>query len=136
MARWIDTTVQNEWNYQLAARAYSVAINGYDIQVKNSEEVTDIDQDSDKKKKILPSELTRYFSDPYYYVRIDQAPEKFAPVKNAFDVSLVLSWVLSRQRAIPNQLKWVDIPELMGKLVAADENLRFLFPKSQSSLFD
>ena len=136
LARWIDTTVQSKWNYQLAARAYSIAINGYDIQVKNSEEITDIDQDSDNRKKIPPSELTRYFSDPHYYVRTDQAPEKFAPVKNAFDVSLVLGWVLSRQRAIPNQLKWVDIPELMEKLVAADESLRFLFPKSQSSLFD
>ena len=136
LARWIDTTVQDKWNYQLAARAYSIAINGYDIQVKNSEEITDIDQDTEKRKKIPPSELTRYFSDPHYYVQADQAPEKFAPVKNAFDVSLVLGWVLSRQSAIPNQLRWVDIPELMEKLVAADESLRFLFPKSQSSLFD
>lgn len=136
LARWIDTTVQSKWNYQMAASAYNIAINGYDIRVKNSEKITDIDQDIDSRKKIPPSELTRYFADPHYYVRTDQAPEKFAPVKNAFDVSLVLGWVLSRQRTIPNQLKWVDIPELMEKLVAADESLRFLFPKSQSSLFD
>ena len=136
LARWIDTTVQDKWNYQMAARAYNIAINGYDIRVKNSEEITDIDQDTDSGKKIPPSELTRYFSDPHYYVRTDSAPEKFAPVENAFDVSLVLGWVLSRQRTIPNQLKWVDIPELMEKLVAMDEKLHFLLPESQSSLFD
>ena len=51
--------------------------------------------------------------------------ENFTPAKNAFDVSLVLGWVLSRQRTIPKQLKWGDIPELMEKLVAMDEKLRF-----------
>ncbi len=126
LARWIDTAVQNKWNYQMAASAYNIAINGYDIQVKKSEEITYLDQKPDSRKKIPPSELTEYFPEPHYYVRTDQAPEKFAPVRNAFDVSLVLGWVLSRQRAITNQLKWVDIPELMEKLVAADESLRFL----------
>ena len=125
LASWIDTVVQGKWNYQMAASAYNIAINGYDIQVKCSEEITDLDQKPDSRKKIPPSELTRYFSDPHYYVRTDHAPEKFAPVKDAFDVSLVLGWVLSRQRAISNQLKWVDIPELMEKLVAMDERLRF-----------
>ena len=109
----------------MAARAYSIAINGYDIQVKNSEQITELDQKPDSIKKIPPSELTRYFPDPHYYVRTDSAPEKFAPVKNAFDVSLVLGWLLSRQRTIPNQLKWVDIPGLMEKLVAMDDKLRF-----------
>ena len=123
---WIDTAVQDKWNYQMAARAYSIAINGYDIQVRDSEQITDLDQRPDKRKKMPPSELTRYSSIPEYYVRTDTAPDTFAPVRNAFDVSLVLGWVLSRQRTIPNQLKWVDIPELMEKLVAADERLRFL----------
>ena len=125
LARWIDTTVKDKWNHQMAARAYSIAINGYDIQVKNSEQITELDQKPDSIKKIPPSELTRYFPDPHYYVRTDSAPEKFAPVKNAFDVSLVLGWLLSRQRTIPNQLKWVDIPGLMEKLVAMDDKLRF-----------
>ena len=126
LARWIDTAVQDKWNYQMAARAYSIAINGYDIQVRDSDQITDLDQKPDKRKKMPPSELTRYSSIPKYYVRTDTAPDKFAPVRNAFDVSLVLGWLLSRQRTIPNQLKWVDIPELMEKLVAADERLRFL----------
>ncbi len=110
----------------MAASAYNVAINGYDIQVKRSEDTRISDQKPDSRKKIPPSELTEYFPEPHYYVRTDPAPKKFAPVRNAFDVSLVLGWVLSRQSTITNQLKWVDIPELMEKLVAADERLRFL----------
>ena len=126
LARWIDKDVQKKWNYQMAARTYSIAINKYDIQIKNSEQITDLDQKPDSIKKIPPpSELTPYLSAPRYYVQKDKAPKKFAPAKNAFDVSLVLGWVLSRQRTIPNQLKWVDIPELMEKLVAMDEKLRY-----------
>ena len=125
LARWIDTVVQKKWNYQMAARAYNIAIEGYDIQVKTLES-DDEDQEQDSRKKIpLPSELTPYLSVPRYYVQKDKAPEKFAPARNAFDVSLVLGWMLSQQRTIPNQLKWVDIPELMEKLVAMDERLRF-----------
>ncbi len=130
LARWINTAVEDKWNYQMAASVYNIAINGYDIQVKNSEKIIDLDIETKKREKIPPSELTEYFPDPHYFVWTDRAPEKFAPVKNAFDVSLVLGWVLSRQHTITNQLKWVDIPELMEKLVAADESLRFLMQKS------
>ncbi len=125
LARWIDTVVQKKWNYVMAARAYNIAIEGYDIQVKTLES-DDEDQEQDSRKKMPPpSELTPYLSAPRYYVQKDKAPEKFAPARNAFDVSLVLGWLLSRQRTIPNQLKWVDIPELMEKLVAMDEKLRY-----------
>lgn len=134
LARWIDTDVQKKWNYETAARAYHIAIEGYDIQVKNSE---NIDQDADRKKKIpSPSELTQSPIQSRYYVRKNAAPEKFAPARNAFDLSLILSWIISQKSTIPFQLKWVDISSLMEKLVAMDESLRFLFPKSQSSLFD
>ena len=51
--------------------------------------------------------------------------KKFAPARNAFDLSLILSWMTGRERTIPKQLKWVDITYLMEKLVAADERLRF-----------
>ena len=35
LARWIDTVVQKKWNYVMAARAYNIAIEGYDIQVQD-----------------------------------------------------------------------------------------------------
>ena len=131
LARWIDTVVEKKWNYEIAARAYNIAINGYDIRVKNSEVITDIDQDTDRREKIPPpSELTQIPIQSRYYVRKNAAPEKFAPAKNAFDLSLILSWIIGQKSTIPFQLKWVDIPELMEKLVAMDESLRFLLPKS------
>ena len=136
LARWIDTVVKEKWNYEMAARAYHIAMEGYDIQVKNSENI-DIDQDTDTRKKIPPpSELTQSPIQSRYYVRKNAAPEKFAPAKNAFNLSLILSWIISQKSTIPFQLKWVDLPYLMEKLVAADESLRFLFSESQSSLFD
>ena len=125
LARWIDKDVQEKWNYDLAARAYTIAMEGYDIQVKTLES-DDEDQEQDSRKKIpKPSELTKYPTPSRNYVRKDYALDKFAPARNAFDISLVLGWLLSRQSTIPNQLKWVDIPELMEKLVAMDEKLRF-----------
>ncbi len=125
LAGWIDMTVKNKWNYELAARAYNIAINGYDIQVKKLAD-NDNDQDTERRKKYSnPSQLTRYLPAPRFYERKKDAPAKFAPARNAFDVSLALSWLLSQQNTIPKQLKWVEIPELMEALVAADEKLRF-----------
>ena len=107
---------------------------GYDIQVKILESDN---REQDSKKEIPPpSELTPNSSQSRYYVLKNRAPEDFAPARNAFDVSLILGWVLSQQRTIPFQLKWVDISYLMEGLVAMDERLRFLLSKSQSSLFD
>lgn len=124
---WVDNVVENKWDYQMAASVYNIAKNGYDIRVKKSEEVIDNGLKTERTKKIPASELTQYFNEPYYYERIETAPVKFAPVRNAFDVSLVLGWVLSRQTTIPKQLRWVDIPGLMDELVKMDDKLRFQF---------
>lgn len=135
LARWIDTVVLKKWNYEIAARAYHIAIEGYDIQVKKLDS-NDENQEQDSKEKIPPpSELTPYLQSRYY-VQKDKAPKKFAPAKNAFDLSLILSWIIGQKSTIPFQLKWVDIPYLMEELVAMDEKLQFLFSKPQSSLFD
>lgn len=125
LARWIDTVVQKKWNYEIAARAYHITIEGYDIQVKTLESD---DREQDSRKKIPPpSELTPNSSQSRYYVLKNKAPEDFAPARNAFDVSLILGWVLSQQRTIPFQLKWIDISYLMEELVTMDESLRFCF---------
>ena len=125
LAHWIDNDVKNKWNYEKAARAYHIATEGYDIQVKTSEG-NDEEQETDSTNKIPPpSELTPYLNEPRYYVQKEKVPEKFAPARNAFDLSLILSWITSQERTIPKQLKWVDITYLMERLVAADERLRF-----------
>lgn len=128
LARWIDNDVKNKWKYEKAARAYHIATEGYDIQVKTLEkDDKDQDQDTESRKKIpRPSELTSDYVPQYYVQKKDPAPEKFAPARNAFDLSLILSWIASQESTIPKQLKWVDITYLMEKLVAADESLRFL----------
>ncbi len=127
LARWIDNDVKNKWKYEKAARAYHIAMVGYDIQVKTLES-DDKDQETESRKQIpQPSELTPYSSKPRYYVqKKDPAPEHFAPARNAFDLSQILSWIASQEGTIPKRLKWVDITNLMEKLVAADESLRFL----------
>lgn len=132
IADWIDRFVEKKWNYQMAASVYNIAINGYDVHVKQQDHITDIGLETEKTEKIPPSELTRYYSSPEYFVRKDPAPERFAPVKNAFDISLVLGWVLSLQTTIPMQLKWVDITGLMEELIAMDDNLQFHFKRSRS----
>ena len=50
--------------------------------------------------------------------------ERFTPARNAFDVSLVLAWIVSQRGTIPDRLKWTDIPELMDALVVEDEQLK------------
>ena len=123
LARWIDNDVKNKWKYEKAARAYHIAMEGYDIQVKTD----DKDQGTESRKQIpRPSELTPNPFEPRYYVqKKDPAPEHFAPARNAFDLSQILSWIASQESTIPKQLKWVDITYLMEKLVAMDERLRF-----------
>ena len=117
LARWIDNDVKNKWKYEKAARAYHIAMEGYDIQVKTA---------NSKKEIPRPSELTPDPTYPRYYVENKEpAPEKFAPAESAFHLSLILSWIASQENTIPKQLKWVDITFLMEKLVAMDDTLRF-----------
>ena len=135
LARWIDTVVEKKWKYEKAAIAYAIAIDGYDIKVKKSVS-EDKDQEQGSEKKIpVPSKLTSDPSQLRYYVRKNKAPEKFAPARNVFDVSLILSWIISQQSTIPDQLKWIDIPILMEALVAEDKRLRFSL-HVQPSLFN
>ncbi len=125
LIRWIDNDVKNKWKFERAARAYHIAMEGYDIQVKTLEN-EDKDQDTESKKIPRPSELKPYSSEPRYYVqKKDPAPEKFSPARNAFDLSQILSWIASQESTIPKRLKWVDITYLMEKLVTMDERLRF-----------
>ena len=127
LAGWVDNVIDAKWGYQMAARIYQIAMNGHDIQVKEGK-IVDMGLFADKPKETpKPSELNQNSSNPKFFEVIDQVPAQFAPVRNAFDVSLVLGWVLSRQTTIPKQLRWVDIPGLMEELVKMDDKLRFQF---------
>ena len=54
----------------------------------------------------------------------DQIPGTFAPVRNAYDISQVLSWIAGQQGTIHGQLAWLmDIPHLMEALLKTEKPL-------------
>ncbi len=54
----------------------------------------------------------------------DEVPGAFAPVRNAYDISQVLSWIAGHRGTIQEQLKWtMDIPYLMDTLLEVEKPL-------------
>ena len=110
LACWVNTTVAKKWTYSDAVRVYQIVMQGWDVRVKIEEEEQSVPS---------PSELMSPG-----FVKERKVPEKFIPAKNAFDVSLILAWIISLRGTITDLLKWTDIPELMDALIAEDEQLR------------
>lgn len=101
---WIDEVVAKKWNANAAARAYHIAKTGYDGNV------------APPQKDVTPHE--REVS------RTDEVPGAFAPVRNAYDISQVLSWIAGHRGTIQEQLKWMmDIPYLMDALLKTEKPL-------------
>jgi hypothetical protein len=96
---WIDKMVKEKWKYKAATRVYHIAMGGYDVEPKSV--------DKDQEAIIKPSELE--------YKRLDEVGYDFAPAKNLFDVSQVLSWIAGQQETIEDQLnKTKQIPDLIS----------------------
>ena len=96
---WIDKTVAKKWGAHAAARVYHIAKTGYDGKI--------IDQFAENVKpherKIQPT---------------NKAPGSIAPVRNAYDISQVLSWIASQRGTIEDQFdRMIDIPDLMRALL-------------------
>ena len=101
---WIDEVVAKKWNANAAARAYHIAKTGYDGDV------------APPQKGVTPHE--REVSST------NEIPGAFAPVRNAYDISQVLSWIAGRRGTIQDQLKWMmDIPYLMDTLLKTEKPL-------------
>lgn len=104
--QWIEKHVSETWSIHAAARVYHIAKTGLDGKFTNK---------TKKKKNVKYSDLTL---DPKTRTEVLGA---FAPVRNAYDISQVLSWIASRQNTLQKQLKWMaDIPNLMRLLLTAE----------------
>lgn len=96
---WIDQTVGKKWGVHTAARAYHIAKTGYDGEITDR-----------FTKDVKPHE--------HQVQSTNRVPGSFAPVRNAYDISQVLSWIASRRVTIEDQLDWMkDIPYLMRALL-------------------
>ena len=131
LTRWIDTTVQKKWKYEEAVRAYNLIMNGWDVEVIRPANVDREQKGNNTETLPAPSKLPEGplpFPSAFFIIIKDPVSstdlERFTPARNAFDVSLVLAWIVSQRGAIPDRLKWTDIPELMDALVVEDEQLK------------
>lgn len=124
LTRWIDMTVQEKWKYEDAVRAYHLIMNGWDVEVRRSENSDKEQEGNSRRKPPNPSELASNPFESLYFIKKNEVREKFAPAENAFHVSLALAWIVSRQGTILDQLRWTDIPELIEALVDEDDQLK------------
>lgn len=109
--RWLDNVVSKKWNIHAAARVYHIAKTGYDGKFVNHTK-------KPNKVKVRFHELTLESQSS------DQIPGTFVPVRNAYDISQVLSWIAGQQGTIQGQLAWLmDIPHLMEALLKTEKPL-------------
>ena len=119
---WIDEIVEKRWGAHAAARAYHIAKTGEDGNVGPQENVKPLAKTGEDGnvgpglKNIKPHER-----------RVKptvKVPGSYAPVRNAYDISQVLSWLAGQRGTIQEQLKWMmDIPYLMEALLRTEEPL-------------
>lgn len=124
LTRWIDMTVQKKWKYEEAVRAYNLIMNGWDVEVRRSENSDKEQEGNSRETRPNPSELTSNPFESFHFIQKNKVHEKFAPAENAFHVSLALAWIISQQGTIPDRLRWTGIPELIEALVDEDEQLK------------
>ena len=102
---WIDKTIEKRWGVHAAARVYHIAKTGYDGELVNP-----------FAKGVKPHE--------HKVQSTNRVPGSFAPVRNAYDISQVLSWLASRRGTIEDQLdRMMDIPDLMRALLKEEKQL-------------
>ena len=98
---WIDKTIEKRWGVHAAARVYHIAKTGYDGELVNP-----------FAKGVKPHE--------HQVQSTNKVPGSFVPVRNAYDISQVLSWLASRRGTIEDQFdRMMDIPYLMRALLRA-----------------
>ena len=91
---WIKRFVARRWGEHSAKRVYRIAREGMD----------------------LPNPHESQYTNPVL--------SSFAPVRNAYDISQVLSWIASQEGTIQNQhARRMDIPDLMEALIKTQKPL-------------
>lgn len=100
--KWFEKHVSTKWNVHAAARSYNIAKTGYDGKFYNET----------GRERVKYDELTLNSKS------VKKVPGAFVPVRNAYDISQVLSWIATQQPALQKQLKMlVEIPILMQTLL-------------------
>ena len=102
---WIDKVVAEKWGVHAASRTYHIAKTGYDGKVVDPFE-----------SNVCPHEhkVSSKIKVPGSY--------EYAPVRNAYDIAQVLSWIAGQRGTIQQQLEWMmDIPGLMGALLKTEK---------------
>lgn len=98
LVKWVDGPLTNAWGSHAAARTYHIANTGWDGKIENP------------FQKALPHE--REISNTV------EVPGACAPVKTAFHVSQILSWLAREQKTVQGQFeKMMQIGDLMYKLL-------------------
>ena len=94
---WVDEDVKKSWGIKAAVRVLRIVKEGYDVKL-----VGDL-------KNRRPTEVETE--------QLDPVPGVYAPVKEMFGVSQVLSWVAGQRAEIAEDLEWrSQIPDLMTRL--------------------
>ena len=111
--QWIDEIVTKKWGIIAAARVYQIAKTGYDGKVEEPHQRLETPQG---KAKAHEYEL--------HLIERHKVPGAFAPVRNAYDISQVLSWLAKHQGTIQGQLeRMMEIPTLMNSLLRQKKSL-------------
>ena len=101
LENWIDTTVTNEWERQLAARTYNILRTATDGKVDHN------DLRNPELRK-TPHKIP---------VRSQMEVPGARPVENVYDVANALSWISSHQPTLQTRYKrMMEVPELLRKL--------------------
>ncbi len=103
---WLEYAVSKKWGIHAAARAYHIAKTGLDAEFQAEP------NKSNNKKKV------RYDDLKLKHGSEKDVPGAYAPVRNAYDISQVMSWIATQQQTLQLRLKWMkDIPPLMRALL-------------------
>ncbi len=125
IGKWLEKYVSKRWGIHAAARVYHIAKTGKDAKFRLS--YLSYYSDADSPPVVKPPDLEDppvkkeavKFTDlaPIQKTERD-VPGAYAPVRNAYDISQVLSWLANQQKTLQGRLKRMgDIPQLMQALL-------------------
>ena len=114
IAKWLEKYVSERWGIHAAARVYFIAKTGKDAKFR-LHSYSDLDDPPVKNEDVKFTDLA-----PIPNTERD-VPGSYAPVRNAYDISQVLSWLANQQKTLQGRLKRIgDIPQLMQALLTAE----------------
>lgn len=112
IGKWLEKHVSQRWGIHAAARVYHIAKTGKDVKKFGHRQPPNLADPPVKKEAIKFTDLV-----PLSRTESD-VPGAYAPVRNAYDISQVLSWLANQQKTLQGRLKRMgNIPQLMQALL-------------------